>query len=171
MEYNLKIGKETIPVEVKTSKSDNLNLFVKGADFDVDYALIDSGHIHMAVNGKRVNAYVESAGRGKRITVEGASFFVEDSDSLELVKKGGKKESDISDSITPPMPAVVIAILVKPGDTVTKGQGVIVVSAMKMETTLFAPYSGKITGINAAEGQKVSPGDILADIEKDELVE
>ena len=36
------------------------------------------------------------------------------------------------------MPAVVIAVSVKEGDIVEKGQGVVVVSAMKMETTLFA---------------------------------
>ncbi len=65
------------------------------------------------------------------------------------------------------MPAIVIAILAKPGDAVEKGQGIIVVSAMKMETTLFAPYSGKIIAINTSEGQKVNPGDILVDIERD----
>ncbi|MRR35573.1 hypothetical protein EG829_13030, partial [bacterium] len=52
------------------------------------------------------------------------------------------------------------------GDTVTKGQGVVVVSAMKMETTLQAPFAGMVTRVNTAEGDKVMPGMILVDIER-----
>ncbi|HOS98411.1 MAG TPA: acetyl-CoA carboxylase biotin carboxyl carrier protein subunit [Deltaproteobacteria bacterium] len=42
------------------------------------------------------------------------------------------------------------------------------VSAMKMETTLSAPFPGIVTRINCAEGDKVMPGQILVDIERDE---
>jgi len=91
-------------------------------------------------------------------------------DALELTKKTSGKGSGLPDSVTPPMPAIVIAILAKPGDEVEKGQGIIVVSAMKMETTISSPYNGKIISINTAEGEKVNPGDILADIEKDETI-
>jgi biotin carboxyl carrier protein len=64
------------------------------------------------------------------------------------------------------MPSLVISVLVKAGDTVEKGQGVVVVSAMKMETTLMAPYAGKVRSVNVAEGDKAAPGDILVDIER-----
>jgi pyruvate carboxylase len=39
---------------------------------------------------------------------------------------------------------------------------------MKMETTLFAPFDGTVKKVNVAEGDKVMPGDILVDIEKEE---
>ena len=42
----------------------------------------------------------------------------------------------------------------------------VVVSAMKMETTLKAPYNGTVMQINTAEGEKVMPGEILADIKE-----
>ena len=64
------------------------------------------------------------------------------------------------------MPAVVVSVLVNAGDQVNQGDGVIVVAAMKMETTLTAPYDGKVIKINASEGDNVMPGDILVDIEK-----
>jgi biotin carboxyl carrier protein len=57
--------------------------------------------------------------------------------------------------------------MVTEGDLVEKGQGVMVVSAMKMETTLQAPYKGKVLKINVAEGDKVMPGQILAVIERE----
>jgi len=68
--------------------------------------------------------------------------------------------------VTPPMPAVVVRILVNEGDWVSKGQGLIVVSAMKMETTLKAPMDGQVLKINTALQAKVMPGDRLVDIQE-----
>ncbi len=68
------------------------------------------------------------------------------------------------------MPAVVIDTFVAIGDHVTKGQKVIVVSAMKMETTLVAPFDGIVKAVNAKAGDKVTPGDILVEIEKMETM-
>ncbi|MDY0223131.1 MAG: acetyl-CoA carboxylase biotin carboxyl carrier protein subunit, partial [Desulfobacterium sp.] len=51
-------------------------------------------------------------------------------------------------------------------DPVEKGDPVVVVSAMKMETTLTAPHGGTVTRIGVKQGDKVMPGDILVDIEK-----
>jgi biotin carboxyl carrier protein len=49
---------------------------------------------------------------------------------------------------------------------VKKGQGLIVVSAMKMETTLVAPTDGRVAKIRTSINAKVAPGDILADIDQ-----
>ena len=69
--------------------------------------------------------------------------------------------------MTPPMPSVVVRILVSEGAVVKRGQGLVVVTAMKMETTLVAPYDGKVKKINAAINRKVAPGDILVEIEEE----
>ena len=58
--------------------------------------------------------------------------------------------------------------MVAEGDLVEKGQRIIVVSDMKMEETLQAPFKGKVLKINVAEGDKVMPGQILVDIEREE---
>ena len=63
------------------------------------------------------------------------------------------------------MPAVVTQILVAQGQTVEKGQGLLVVSAMKMDTILTAPFAGVVTRINVTEGEKVAPKQVLVDIE------
>lgn len=171
MDYKLKINEETVPVEVKTSENEVLTFVINEKEYNVTYSLIDDHHIHLNLNGKGINAYVANENSGKTITINGNSTFIEDVETLELMKKSSKSGSNLPNAITPPMPAIVIAVLVNEGDTVTKGQGVIVVSAMKMETTLYAPYDGKIKKINTAEEEKVNPGDILVDIEKDETVE
>jgi pyruvate carboxylase len=64
------------------------------------------------------------------------------------------------------MPSVVVRILVEEGDWVVQSQGLIVVSAMKMETTLKAPIEGKVLKIHTALQAKVMPGDRLVEIKE-----
>ena len=66
------------------------------------------------------------------------------------------------------MPAVVVRILIQEGDQVEKGQGLVVVSAMKMETTLCAPLAGEVTAIHTSVEEKVAPGEILVEIKTPE---
>ena len=65
------------------------------------------------------------------------------------------------------MPSVVVRILVEEGEQVKRGQGLVVVSAMKMETILRAPSDGIVRKINTVLDQKVSPGDILVEIQEE----
>ena len=55
--------------------------------------------------------------------------------------------------------AVVLSILVQPGDTVAAGDRLAVVDAMKMETQVLAPFAGKIRQVMATPNAEVSPGD------------
>jgi biotin carboxyl carrier protein len=63
------------------------------------------------------------------------------------------------------MPGKVITIVVKVGDAVTKGQRIIVLEAMKMETPLSSPCDGTVTDIKVVAGGKVNPGQVLMVIE------
>ena len=64
-----------------------------------------------------------------------------------------------------PMPGKVVKVLVKPGDTVTARQGVVVVEAMKMENELRAPKAGTVSEVHATEGASVEAGTTLVVIE------
>jgi glutaconyl-CoA decarboxylase len=61
-----------------------------------------------------------------------------------------------------PIPGTVIRYLVKEGDEVKVGMGVVVLEAMKMENEIVAPAAGKIKSINCKPGDKVSGGTVLA---------
>lgn len=83
----------------------------------------------------------------------------------KIGRRAARAESEEhSRDVTPPMPSVVVKILVKEGEVVQKAQGLIVVSAMKMETTLRAPYSGIVKKIKTEVNARVAPGDILVEI-------
>jgi biotin carboxyl carrier protein len=67
--------------------------------------------------------------------------------------------------VTPPTPAVVVAVHVKAGDRVKRGQPVVVVSAMKLQTALVSPRDGVVTAVRVKEGDQVRPGQVLVSIE------
>ncbi|MCB8911623.1 acetyl/propionyl-CoA carboxylase subunit alpha, partial [Rhodococcus rhodochrous] len=63
--------------------------------------------------------------------------------------------------ITSPMPGAVIAVSVASGDTVTAGQTLVVVEAMKMEHSLTAPIAGTVE-LFAVAGEQVKVDQLLA---------
>ena len=60
-----------------------------------------------------------------------------------------------------PMPGVILAVHVKKGDTVARGQALIVMEAMKMEHTLTASSPGDIAEVHVGRGDRVREGDAL----------
>src|SRR5262249_24759989 len=66
--------------------------------------------------------------------------------------------------VTAPMHGKVIEILVAPGDTVHKGQRLVVIEAMKMEHALVAPFDGTVAEVRAAAGGQVADGAVALTI-------
>jgi 3-methylcrotonyl-CoA carboxylase alpha subunit len=66
--------------------------------------------------------------------------------------------------IAAPRPGKVIAVLVQVGDRVEHGQPVVVIEAMKMETTLTADVDGEVTRVAAVPGETVDGGSVLIEI-------
>lgn len=64
--------------------------------------------------------------------------------------------------VNAPMPGKVLSIKVNAGDTVKKGQVVLLLEAMKMENEIVAPEDGTIASINVAAGDAVDAGAVLA---------
>jgi acetyl/propionyl-CoA carboxylase alpha subunit len=76
-------------------------------------------------------------------------------------KAGSEKGKTHPGVIASPMPGKVTKVAVKKDDTVTKGQALVVMEAMKMEYTLEADRDGKITEVNVQAGAQVGLGEVL----------
>jgi 3-methylcrotonyl-CoA carboxylase alpha subunit len=102
---------------------------------------------------------------------EAGMLFAEDGQVFYLRppsfgQSGGAGAGD--GSVVSPMPGKLIAVAVKPGEAVKKGQKLVTLEAMKMEHSLVAPFDGIVAELNASEGAQVSEGTLLARIEKGE---
>ncbi|OBF25695.1 biotin carboxylase N-terminal domain-containing protein [Mycobacterium sp. ACS4331] len=71
-------------------------------------------------------------------------------------------------SLVAPMPGVVIRLGASAGETVTAGQPLVWLEAMKMEHTLTAPSAGVLAELNVTEGQQVEVGAVLARVDSGE---
>jgi len=170
MEYRLKIGENVISFHAEKKGDHSIALSHDNCILEVEYTVISSHHLHLLVNGSPVNTYLAQDGNTKMVMIRGIPYSIGDADILDTPTRGKKKSQAIPQDITPPMPAVVVRILVSEGDRVKQGESVLVVSSMKMETTLTAPSAGRVRAVNVAEGDKVMPGQILIDIDKDDEV-
>ena len=72
---------------------------------------------------------------------------------------------DAADRFTAPMHGVVVKRLVEAGASVSKGQALMVMEAMKMEHTIRAPADGKVKTFFFDAGDQVSGGEALLDFE------
>ena len=69
------------------------------------------------------------------------------------------------DALSAPMPATVVSIKVTPGQTVTTGDVLVVLEAMKMELAITAPQDGTVTGLSCRVGELVQPGVPLVELD------
>ena len=93
--------------------------------------------------------------------------------SVSVLDKSVKAESTVRPKANPtdpkqiaaPMPGLVVTVPVKAGDTVKKGQKLLSLEAMKMETTLYAEQDGRIAEVLVKPGTPVEAGELVVQME------
>lgn len=65
------------------------------------------------------------------------------------------------ETIVAPMPGTILRVEVNTGDSVAKGDTLLILEAMKMENEILAPSDGVVKQLNVSQGSSVNPGDIL----------
>lgn len=138
----------------------------KGA---IDWASSEGGQYSLIIEGKsyqvfarRLNASEEKDGHTFEIEFAGQRFEVRVEDERERSIKGSLAAHEAGQaSVRAPMPGLVLGIPLQVGDSVARGQTVVILEAMKMENDLPSPIAGKIKEVRVNQGQTVNQGDVL----------
>ena len=69
------------------------------------------------------------------------------------------------EQVTAPMPGTILSINVAAGDTVKRGQVLMILEAMKMENEIMCPCDGKVASVNTSKGASVESGTLLCVIQ------
>jgi 3-methylcrotonyl-CoA carboxylase alpha subunit len=142
----------------------------------------DGAPTTVTVDGQVHELQVEAVGPGVFVAAWGAHretfHCVRDGDVVHLFWRGRayrlEEDTEMSRAahrhtaaggLEAPMPGKVIAVRVAPGDTVGKGDELLVVEAMKMENAVRAPREGRVKSVSARVGDMVTPGVVLVELE------
>jgi 3-methylcrotonyl-CoA carboxylase alpha subunit len=102
-----------------------------------------------------------SASGGVWVAWKGQPWLLTAPDPMRRSHLASAGEADV----TAPMPATVLSIDVAEGDSVSAGQRLGALEAMKMELALTAPHDGVVTHVGAATGEQVKQGHLLVTVE------
>lgn len=128
------------------------------------------GHYSLLIEGRSYDVFArviskpgDKTGQTYEIFLEGQRFEVrvEDERTRLLAGLSGTAVNSGEAQVTAPMPGLVVNIPVEPGESVTEGQTVAILEAMKMENDLPSPIDGVITEVKVQKGQTVDQGDVL----------
>ena len=136
---------------------------IDGQRLEADAIAVSSGVYSILINGKSFEVRTERLGAELRATTSGREFRIVVQDEREWRRKRGSAvEAEGRQQVLAPMPGKIVRVLVKTGDAVRAGQGLLVVEAMKMQNEIRAPKSGTIDRLGVVEGQTVNAGQVVA---------
>lgn len=145
---------------------------VDGRHYDLEVRELAPGE-YLLVNGSQV--YKCRVGRSRDSIHLGGTFAVVlsgqnhdvkiiDPKRLRSTQSAGAHQAGAAEIISP-MPGKIVRMLVKTGEQVAAGAGIVVVEAMKMQNEMKAPKAGVVVSVRTEEGATVNAGDVLAIIE------
>jgi biotin carboxyl carrier protein len=157
MAYIARVDGKTHRIGVKLTGNFIYAVNINGREYTVDCHRTEPTIYSVIIDGQHYEIDVIENDTRFQVFVKSESYEMEIEDER-------RRRVEISDEVAfgqgrqivaTPMPGKIIEILVKQGDAVKAGQGVIVIEAMKMENELSAPKDGTITEILVKEGQAV----------------
>ena len=166
MKLRAEIGGEEKLLELDRS-GDDVRARIDGREYDLKVSEPEPGLFVLRDGARRSVAFVSRSADGSSlVTVDGRTLDVRLTDPKRLRgATSGQEHGDGLAEIKTAMPGKVVRILVTVGDAVAKGDGVIVVEAMKMQNEMRSPKDGTVRTIRPAEGDTVNAGDVLVVIE------
>lgn len=142
-------------------------LSINGQPIDWDISKVSEFHYNIISNGKSFNAELVNADYQQKILtlkIEDQVFEMSVKDKMDLLLEKMGISAQVSTAIAEvkaPMPGLILDILVEAGQTIEKGDQLMILEAMKMENVLKAQGEGTITSVEVSKGDSVEKNQVL----------
>jgi biotin carboxyl carrier protein len=155
MRYITTIGEREYLIEI----IDEHTLLVNGVRYHIDFESVSEQPVYsLLIDGKSYESYVYEEEDGLQVLLRGAYYqaSVEDEREKRLRRTSGGGVAEHAEfHLKAPMPGLVVAIPVSEGQTVSKGDVLLVLESMKMQNELKAPRPGTIARMRVKVGDSV----------------
>lgn len=169
-EFKIAAGDEERAVVVVSSGEGSVAVTVDGEGIALDVQQVGPREYHALHGDRSIGFLMDGALPNVTLHHGGEAVPLELLDErraarLAATGTGGGRAADGTAVVSAPMPGKVVKCLVEDGDTVTAGQGVVIVEAMKMENELRSSVDGTVRKVQVKEGDNVEAGETLIVIE------
>ncbi|MFY0654186.1 MAG: acetyl-CoA carboxylase biotin carboxyl carrier protein subunit [Cyclobacteriaceae bacterium] len=132
-------------------------------DKKIDWQINETatGSFHVLDGARSINARVESIDKDSKVVnimVNNTVYSVQVKDRMDLLlKKMGFENQAASkeNSVKAPMPGLILDVMVEEGATVSKGDPLLILEAMKMENIIKSPADGTVSSLKVKVGESV----------------
>jgi biotin carboxyl carrier protein len=171
LQLELKVNDRNAIVKEIHRKGNLVTISVDDKIYEVDIDKVSGEEYSILSEGKSYNVEVIRTDDPKVYRVNtiyfGFDVSVNDAEARYMQKRKKADGDGTTDTIKSPMPGKVVKVLVRKGDHVEKGQTVVVLSAMKMESEYKAGCDGVVSKVAVKEGDTVDGNQLMIVIGKD----
>jgi len=161
--FHIRVAEQEHQLEVISFANGRLQARIDGEEIQAECRMVSPDLVRLTIAGRREQVRLVRLENSWQVAHRGCHLPIE-----SLSQKRAGQGKSLPSEVTPPMPATVVKVQVVPGDQVSRGQGLIVVSAMKMEVILKSPKDGVAREVLARVGDQVSPGQVLVTFEEEQ---
>lgn len=168
MPFEIKIKDRTSKVEILENRGTYYKVHIGDHTYEVDVTKVENGVYSVIYQGKSTNMEMIEGDAPNKYIVNTRSndYQIEIMDAKARYRAASKGDLDDGDAIiSSPMPGKIVKLMVNKGDAVSKGDTVIIVSAMKMESEYKSPIDGVVKKIYVKADATVEGNQPLVEIE------
>ena len=167
MAFIATLGEQSYTVEIEESSKSVYRVSVDGHEFMVDGKKTGRTNFSLIVDNRSFEIEVDSREDEYRVLVDGRNYHIHLLDERRVRIGADSAGSALQgrQKVSVPMPGKIIALLVAEGDSVEKGQGLVIVEAMKMENEVHSPIAGEVKEVLVKPGDTVEAGAVLLVVE------
>lgn len=159
MPYEVKLNQRTAVVELLIRQGEKVLISVDGKEYNLDIEKVGEGKLSILYQHQSFNVELIQGQTPKQfhVNTKTKAYDVDiiDAEAKYLANRKRGQEEEGDDTILAPIPGKVVKVMVENGETVSAGQTLIVLSAMKMESEFKARRDGKVVDIRVEAGQTV----------------
>ncbi len=169
MALEVKIGKRTASVELLSREGSKYKLLLDGREMEFDALKVENGVYSMIFDNKSYNIEMIENGNARKYLVN--TFFASheleiiDAEARYMLNRDGQGHDSGELNIVSPMPGKIVKVYTSVGSEVKKGDTLVVISAMKMESEYKAKEDGIVREVYVRDGDLVEGGQVLVVIE------